>query len=239
MQYLLQVLPVLLIVILVVTTTTTTITAFPGGAPVCNVGAANVAGQHILSDDVKTGSVEQGSYQVILDGTPLLTSKDPAFANLFQFGAELKLTLQSGPGQYLKGLLVIASGGDSNNVSGFDTRTPRALIITDTNRTREPIGCVNQTVSAVGHNSRSQKRSVSMTLQWPTSGQLFYLDVNIVRNNNLTAGSQYYFTQYTMISGTKGSVSPTKKPCGLLRLGFFCPFTLCGFFGKLLGLCNQ
>jgi hypothetical protein len=26
--------------------------------------------------------------------------------------------------------------------------------------------------------------------------------------------------------------------CGLFGLGIFCPFTFCGIFGKLLGLCN-
>jgi hypothetical protein len=33
--------------------------------------------------------------------------------------------------------------------------------------------------------------------------------------------------------------SPTgPAPCGLLNLSIFCPFTFCGLFGRLFGLCN-
>lgn len=34
-------------------------------------------------------------------------------------------------------------------------------------------------------------------------------------------------------------VAAPTRPCGLLGLGIFCPFTFCGFFGRLLGLCND
>jgi hypothetical protein len=37
--------------------------------------------------------------------------------------------------------------------------------------------------------------------------------------------------------------SPTKAPvrddCGLFRLNIFCPFTFCGIFGRLLGICKD
>jgi phosphate transport system substrate-binding protein len=32
--------------------------------------------------------------------------------------------------------------------------------------------------------------------------------------------------------------TPTRKACGLLGLSIFCPFTFCGVFGRLLGLCR-
>jgi AMOP domain/Nidogen-like len=32
---------------------------------------------------------------------------------------------------------------------------------------------------------------------------------------------------------------PAPKPCGLFRLSIFCPFTLCGLLGRLLGFCKK
>ena len=34
------------------------------------------------------------------------------------------------------------------------------------------------------------------------------------------------------------TVSVPREPCGLLNLSIFCPFTFCGIFGRLIGLCN-
>ena len=32
--------------------------------------------------------------------------------------------------------------------------------------------------------------------------------------------------------------APAREPCGLLNLSIFCPFTQCGLFGRIIGLCN-
>ena len=213
------------------------ITARPEGAPACDIGAASVQEQHLQSDrDPKTGSLEFGKYQTVLDGTAIITvQSDPTFANLFQPGVENTLSIQSGPGSFLKGLLVIASGGESDEVDSLDTRTPKALVVTDSARTQLTPACSGFSVSSITHNSAAEKRNVAMTFQWPTGGQKLFLDVNIVKTNNSTSGSEYYHTQYPMQSDTLCDPSN----CGLLKLGIFCPLTSCGLIGRLLGLCNE
>ena len=136
---------------------------------------------------------------------------------------------------------MIASGGDTEETDILDTRTPAALTITDSNRTKESIGCENFKVSSVVHTEPSEKNSLTMSFKWPTLGQKLFLDVNIVKNNNDTVGSQYYFTQYPMQAGDidpfcrRLRLSP--PTCGLLGLNIFCPLSFCGIFGRRLGLC--
>ena len=211
--------------------------ALPNGAPVCNIGAANVQQQHLQTErNPKTGSNEDGQYQTVLGGTSLVKSPtDPTFVNLFQFGVENDLIIQSGLGGYLKGLLVIASGGVTDDINSLDTRTPEALTITDTVRTKEAVGCADSSVSSVTHTTAAEKRNVAMSFKWPTQGQKIYLDVNIVKTNNDTAGSEYYFTQYILQSAQTCDV----PRCGLLGLRIFCPLTRCGILGRILGLCDE
>jgi hypothetical protein len=224
--------------ILAVLALVSAVTALPNGAPVCNIGAANVQNQHLRrARNPQTGPNEKdGLYQIILDGDVLITDPaDPTFVNLFNFGVENNLIIQSAAAQYLKGILVIASGGDSLDTDSLDTRTPQALKITDPVGTKESIGCENFAVSSVVHTEPSEKNNLQMSFSWPTNEFKLFLDVNIVKNNNDTAGSQYYFTQYPMLAGSK---VPGCQRCGLLRLSIFCPRTRCGLFGRLLGLNN-
>ena len=231
-----------MIFILAVLAFVSAVTALPNGAPACNIGAANVQSAHLKKErDPKTGPNDANGYSSILAGTPLIqVPTDPTFSNLFNFGKENELVIQSGPGLYLKGILVIASGGDTEIVDILDTRTPQALTITDPN-TKESIGCDGIQVSSVVQTEPSEKNNIKMNFKWPTDGQKLFLDVNIVKNNNDTAGSQYYFTQYAMQAGVVPDActpSSSSSSCGLLRLSIFCPLTRCGLFGRLLGLCD-
>ena len=212
------------------------VVALPNGAPVCNIGAANVQEQHLQTErNPKTGTNEFGRYQTILGGKAIVTSpNDPTFANLFQYGVENTLIIQSGAGSYLKGVLIIASGGITNDINSLDTRTPEALTITDSVLTKEATGCASSDVSSVTHTTPVEKRNVAMSFKWPDEGQKLYLDVNIVKTNNDTAGSEYYFSQYALQSAQ----TCEETSCGLFRLGIFCPLTSCGIFGRIVGLCN-
>jgi hypothetical protein len=214
------------------------VTALPNGAPVCNIGAANVQNQHLRKErNPQTGTVEKEGYQTIIAGAAVLNvPTDPTFVNLFQFGVENTLVIQSPAGLYLKGILVIASGGNTEEVDILDTRTPAALTITDPVGTKESIGCENFKVSSVVHTEPSEKNNLAMSFKWPTNGQKLYLDVNIVKNNNATAGSQYYFTQYPVQAA---DIPKPNTKCGLLNLSIFCPLTQCGIFGRLIGLCSN
>ena len=220
------------------------VTALPDGAPVCNIGATNVQNKHLSRARLPTtGTNEDAGYQISLAGEPLIASStDPTFSNLFQFGSENQLVIQSATGNYLKGILVIASGGNEEDPDILDTRTPQALTITDAVGTKESIGCENFAVSSVVHTEPSEKPNLTMSFKWPTNGQKLFLDVNVVKNNNDTAGSQYYFTQYPMTATDIPDPNTNPDPdtnCGLFNLSIFCPLTLCGIFGRLFGLCNN
>ena len=215
----------------------TTIAAFPNGAPSCGIGAANVQDQHLLGErNPKTGSIEFGRYQTILAGSAILSNPDdPTFFNLFPPVVENTLSIQSGANSFLKGILVIASGGITDNISSLDTKTPGALTSSDNARTQVATGCKDENVSSISHTNNDEKRNIAMRFKWPTGGQKLFLDVNIVKSNNSTSGSEYYYTQYPLQAGS--SCDPSN--CGLLGLGIFCPLTACGLMGRLLGLCNE
>ena len=216
---------------------TIAVTALPDGAPVCNIGDANVQNKHSIEErNLETGPIEMGQYQAILSGRLLMMfPTDPTFANLFDFSLENLLVIQSGVDSYMKGILVVASGGDRSEIDSLDTRTPQALTITDPDLTKESIGCENFAVSSIAHTEPSEKNYITMRFKWPNEGQRLFLDVNIVKNNNSTAGSQYYFTRYSMQAVTYFCIS---YRCGLLGLQLFCPLTQCGLLGRLLGLCQ-
>lgn len=211
------------------------VTAYPNGAPVCAIGASSVQSLHLIRiRDPQSGTNEEAGYQTSLAGSPLIADPaDPTFTNLFIFGVENQLIIQAGVGSYLKGIFVVASGGDLNSL---DTRTPQALTITDAAGTMESIGCDNFDVSSIVQSEPSEKDDIGMSFKWPTIGQKLFLDVNIVKNNNITLGSQYYYTQYAMLSESNATCTPASS-CGLLGLSFFCPATRCGLLGRLLGLC--
>ena len=40
-------------------------------------------------------------------------------------------------------------------------------------------------------------------------------------------------------SPTKNPSAVSQRPCGLFRLGIFCPFTFCGLIGRLLNICQS
>jgi hypothetical protein len=217
-----------------------TITALPNGAPVCIVGSSSTLNTHLrISRNPQTGTIESGGYQAILNGVQLKSDPiDPDFFNLFQYGVKNNITIRSGVGQYLKGILVIASGGDSNKVDILDTRKPQALT-NSTPYTKESIGCYSYAVSSQVHTESSPKYSLTMHLQWPSDAQVLYLDVNVVRNNNKTAGSQYYFTQYPMRSADLSPVVvPLCQKCGLYETNTTCPQVVCCWFMTLIGLCD-
>ena len=211
--------------------------AFPNGAPICSIGPGVLRNEHVRdSRNPQTGSVEKENYVVLLNGNQIYDDPlDETLFNLFQFGEVSTLTLQSPPvGSYFKGLLVIASAGNVDNVDILDTKTPGAIIITDPNTTKPSLGCENVLVSSATHVINTEKSSVAMGFQWAILDQKLFLDVNIVVNNNVTAGSQYYYTQYPMLS----FFVCEPRPCGLFGLQMFCPSMLCGLFGRLLGLCD-
>jgi hypothetical protein len=205
-------------------------TALPDSAFVCQLGG---------SSDTRQNSIEKGGYQVTLNGVTLKRDiLDPGFYNIFLHGVVLSLTIQSSVGQYQNDIVVIASGGDIRNVDSLDTRTPQALT-NSTPNTMEFSGCSNYAVSSQTSTDNSTKDLTTMAFQWPSNGQVLYLDVNVVRYNNNTNGSQYFYTQYPMFASNSTTFGEKIcKRCGLFQRNTVCPLVQCGFIIRLLGLCD-
>jgi hypothetical protein len=223
--------------LLVVLSLVSAISALPNGAPACTVGSSAVRNQHLLRKPVEYGRNEDKGYRITLDGSILLNKlNDATFVNLFQFDQEHILLITADSTTHIKGILVLASTGLVDAVDALDTRTPGALTIKNNVTTKESPGCENITVASIVHTNNAEKSSMDMYFKWPSSGQKLFLDVNIVKNNNLTVGSQYAYNQYPVLSG---NVAVAKADCGLLKLNIFCPLTFCGILGRLLGLCDN
>ena len=109
---------------------------------------------------------------------------------------------------------MIALGG---NRYALDTRTPLALNITDPVGTNESFGCENYAVSSISHIEPSEKNSIAMSFKWPNEGQKLFLDVNIVKNNNATFGSEFYFSQYPMVAISPPTSTPRSPPTSTPR----------------------
>jgi hypothetical protein len=213
------------------------VSGFPDGAPFCEVGSSSTRTQHLVRSNETGEIVKNNYYKVVLGGVDLepLTPDNPDFVNVFNFNQNLELEVKVDTAAYFKGILVIVSGGDPEKRDKIDTKTPGALI--GGVGTEESIGCENFNVASMTHSEKSEKKSLKGTFKWPVANQKLYLDVNVVKNNNITAKSQYYFTQYILQGGIRPP--PPSTSCGLLGLSIFCPFTFCGVVGRLLGLCRR
>lgn len=219
---------------------TSAVTALPNGAPLCEIGSSNTRNKHLnITRNPKLTSVPLGGYKVTIDGIELVakTPENPDFRNLVPFGEQVDIIVSvdpdaDTPAPYLKGILLITHGNNLEDRDDLDTRTPGSLVPVSP-LTKESIGCENFALASLVHEEPSEKQNLPGKFFWPVEGQVLYLDVNIVRNNNQTAGSQYSFSQYVLQTATIQAPS-----CGLLGLSIFCPFTFCGIFGRLLGLCS-
>jgi hypothetical protein len=92
--------------------------------------------------------------------------------------------------------------------------------------------CDDEFRSGVTHFNNDTKTSVEATVKFDENYDELFLDVNVVVSNRVTAegGSFFYWDQFKLkVEGA----TPAPK-CGLFCLGIFCPFTLCGFLGRLL-----
>jgi hypothetical protein len=196
------------------------VTALPNGAPICDINSPNPGNKHLTrARNPKQTTVAGGGFKVTVNGVKLIerTPDNPDFRNLFQFGTPLDIVVSvdstaETPAKYLKGVLLIASSGNQDKRDELDTKTPQALVPVDP-LTKESIGCENFLVASISHTENSEKQSLPGKLQWPIAGQVLYLDVNIVTNNNSTIGSQFSYSQFVLISAN----IPAPARCGFIR----------------------
>lgn len=227
-----------LIALIFTVISSTSVVGYPGGAPVCTIGGSAVNNLHLLKERnpqswnfAKDGlfMTVGGQFAFVVDNL------DPTFSNVLQAQVDNNVTVFAPNVTYMKGILAILHGGDYDVV---DTRTPEAIIATDprTYLSYGPgNGCENFKVAAVIQKDASIKREIFFNMRWDTCGTKLFLDTNIVKNNNQAQGSQFYYDAFAF---TAGDLPFEREACGFLGLSIFCPFSFCGVFGRLLGLCD-
>jgi Reeler domain len=202
--------------------------SLPSGAPSCEVGKAAPMSLHLAaSRNPTTGTLLSANFIVKIDGVVL----DPDATNEIQANRELEVVITSDTGQQaFKGALMIVSKSALLTTDIFTLSTAQATDL------QLNALCPNEGRSGVTHVDNNVKTSIAATMQFDENIDDLKFDVNVVVQNN-DAGSFFYWTQYTLkVVGATAppTAAPRSRGCGLFGFNLFCPFTLCGLFGRLI-----
>jgi hypothetical protein len=200
--------------------TLSSVYAMSNGAPVCTIGAAAPEDTHLSTNSV-TGPLSVGKFIVTLDGVTL----DPAVSTAINASQSYTIAVTSNGDRQYKGVLVIASSASTNFTSAVLQPVGPLL------QASTPCAVISR--AGVTHNSAALKTTSSSTLNVPKNVADLKLDVNVVVANNDVQGSIYYYNQFSFTVTTPAPVKPRIR-CGLFGLSIFCPFTFCGFLGRLI-----
>jgi Reeler domain len=159
---------------------------------------------------------------------------DPDVPIAVEAGTDYKITVTSLSGQQqFRGTLIILSKPATLMLDRLTLPADSVLRMSDI--------CPDVARSGVTHQNNELKTSVETTMKFDKAYGEVLLDVNVVVVNREISqgGSYFYWSQFKLnVAGgvTAAPVAaPIKKPkCGLFRRGLFCPFTACGFFGRLI-----
>jgi hypothetical protein len=207
----------------------TVVTSSPNGAPSCESGTANVQSLHLSAlRNPRTGDLSSNGFEVYLNGT-LLESGNITSPTLFRAHMNNDLVVKAVNGTF-RGILMLLYQ-PAVNVHEGEGLTPKSPLQAAT-------GCAGTLTSGVTHTENSQKEEANAIIHYDTTEGVATLDINIVVANNDVDGSAYFFQKYYLQAFGEEEEHEEKK-CGLFGLSFFCPFTGCGFFGRLLGLCRH
>ena len=206
--------------------------ALPFGAPVCTTGKAAPGDPHTSAGrNPQTGPLSLVGL-IVKIGDVILDAATPI---VVKPNEDLRVVVTSPEGNTtFRGALLIVSK------IGFVADGTFSLTAADATKLQISTVCPTTAASGVTHVDRELKTSVEATIRFDENVQDLLLDVNIVLINRLVSegGSAYYYSQYKInVEGpTKApTVAPTGgSNCGLFGLGIFCPFSFCGFFGRLL-----
>jgi hypothetical protein len=214
--------------------TLSSVLALPTGAPVCPIdgaapGDAHLAARVVAGTNItinpRTGPLSDGTFIVTLNGVTL----DPAVSTAITASLSYTVAVTSEDGtQPYRGVLVIASSA-SKNFTAAVLQPVGGLL-------QASLPCAQLRRAGVTHISAVSKTTSSSTLNVPTNVADLKLDVNVVVANNEVQGSIYYYDQFEFTVTGAPTAAPVKPPvkCGLFGLSIFCPFTFCGFLGRLI-----
>ena len=205
--------------------------ARPNGAPVCTLGVAAPGNPHTSAGrSPKTGPLAIAGF-IVKIGDVTLDTNTPITVQAYQ---DLRVVVTSEGGeQPFRGALLIVSKPGIPILDAFSLSTDDLTKLQSHSDTCAPLNA-----DGVTHVDNEIKTSVEATLNFDQNIQELLLDVNVVVVNRIVpeGGSFYYYSQYKI--NVEGATLPPKpieiKKCGLFGLGFFCPVSACGFFGRLI-----
>ena len=219
-----------LIVIVLVAIISVFVRALPTGAPVCTLGKSAPGDPHTsIGRRPQTGPLAGAGF-IVKIGDEILDIETPITVNAYE---DIRVTVTSEGGeQPFRGALLIVSKAGNSTVDAF------SLTTADATKLQINTLCPSNAASGVTHVDNEIKTSVEATMRFDENFQDLILDVNVVVINRLVSegGSFYYYSQYKInVQGATPPPTPAKnRRCGIFRLGLFCPFSACGFFGRLI-----
>jgi hypothetical protein len=207
-----------------------TVDAFPTGAGACELGKASPGDPHTSAGRRPQTGPLAGAGFIVKIGDQTLDVGTPITVQAYE---DIRVVVTSvGGEQPFRGAMVIASK------AGLDTAGTFSLTTEDATKLQISPLCVTKAADGVTHVDNELKTSVEAMMRFDDNIQELQLDVNVVVINKVLSqgGSFYYYSQYKInVQGATPPPTPTSiRKCGLFGLGFFCPFSACGFFGRLI-----
>ena len=170
--------------------------AYPIGAGGCATGVA-VGGSHLTNSPKKTGSLEDGGFQLVTNQNIKLIT-------------DLNITAINPSQTYL--LNVIPNIGSSATFKGALIRVdgPGMYSITPDENAKEADACTALGVGGVTHTDRTAKTFFGSSFMTESIGE-YKIEVTVVVQNNVT-GSVYYYDQFVLTSFDETPIFPTITP---------------------------
>lgn len=176
-----------------------TVNAFPGAAGHCETGS--LSGKFSGHGELGGGPLSNGSLQVKFDGSPLYKS----FTNSLNPNQEYTVTLgftTTSTNFFFRGLLFRLSGKNGEDVAG-------TFYVGSDGNVQLKSGC-DADVSAITHNSRLDKSSVSFNFEYTKSPSAeLLLEVTVVRER---AADNWFYSSYNLQIGSPATAVPSTTP---------------------------
>jgi len=167
--------------------------AFPSAPGGCSGGSAPVAGFH-LSRDITTGPIEEGGFQISIDGEVLTTGTTFTISP----GEDHTVTLETTSASFFRGFLIRIGETDVSTLGAINPAPDETLA---------SVAAVCSDVGGIGHNSGIEKTSINGVIRFDEPASNMPVDVTVVVANRGN-DSTFYFTSYSLtVSATSTSTS--------------------------------
>lgn len=168
-----------------------TVYASPTGASSCEEGGA--VGSTHLTNPI-TGTLETGSFEVLIGGTPLLFGG----VNTVPVTSTLDVSVAPTTGRTFRGALVRIEGSSTTTVLTAGTNAQVSML------------CDGITAVGITHFDNTDKTEFGGTVSVMEVGD-YVVDVTVVVSNGGTLGSEYYYSRYTL-TAADAAAAPTVAP---------------------------